>query len=127
MDLRDGGFWLRSGLVRRLRRVGDAGRGRPASHRLDELDTRDRAPLGGPADARPSRSRPVARCELGDPPMSFAGWTVSPDVRRRPTDWRPTMTTPAHAGRMLFVNMPVADLERSKAFFATLGFNFNPA
>jgi predicted lactoylglutathione lyase len=27
---------------------------------------------------------------------------------------------------MLFVNMPVADLPRSKAFFATLGFGFNP-
>ena len=36
------------------------------------------------------------------------------------------MTTPAHAGRMLFVNIPVADLERSKAFFAQLGFSFNP-
>jgi predicted lactoylglutathione lyase len=36
------------------------------------------------------------------------------------------MATPAHAGRMLFVNMPVADLERSKAFFAKLGFGFNP-
>jgi uncharacterized protein len=36
------------------------------------------------------------------------------------------MTDPAHAGRMLFVNMPVADLERSKAFFAGLGFSFNP-
>ena len=28
---------------------------------------------------------------------------------------------------MLFVNMPVADLERSKAFFAKLGFTYNPA
>jgi predicted lactoylglutathione lyase len=28
---------------------------------------------------------------------------------------------------MLFVNMPVADLQRSKAFFAKLGFTFNPA
>ena len=37
------------------------------------------------------------------------------------------MTTPAHPGRMLFVNLPVADLERSKAFFAGLGFGFNPA
>jgi len=36
------------------------------------------------------------------------------------------MTTPAHAGRMLFVNMPVADVERSKAFFARLGFSYNP-
>src|SRR3954469_20979272 len=36
------------------------------------------------------------------------------------------MTTPAHPGRMLFVNMPVADLERSKEFFAKLGFSFNP-
>jgi predicted lactoylglutathione lyase len=36
------------------------------------------------------------------------------------------MTDPTHAGRMLFVNMPVADLERSKAFFAELGFSFNP-
>ena len=36
------------------------------------------------------------------------------------------MATPAHAGRMLFVNMPVADLERTKAFFAQLGFSFNP-
>jgi uncharacterized protein len=31
-----------------------------------------------------------------------------------------------HPGRMLFVNLPVADLERSKAFFAKLGFSFNP-
>jgi uncharacterized protein len=37
------------------------------------------------------------------------------------------MSTPTHPGRMLFVNMPVADLERSKAFFASLGFTFNPA
>src|SRR3954452_2360307 len=36
------------------------------------------------------------------------------------------MTNPAHPGRMLFVNMPVADLERSKSFFAELGFSFNP-
>ena len=36
------------------------------------------------------------------------------------------MTTPAHAGRMLFVNIPVADVERSKAFFEELGFSFNP-
>src|SRR3954462_16045225 len=37
------------------------------------------------------------------------------------------MTTPAHPGRMLFVNIPVADVERSKAFFAELGFSYNPA
>src|ERR1700759_2611457 len=37
------------------------------------------------------------------------------------------MTHPAHAGRMLFVNMPVADLERSKAFFAKIGFSYHPA
>ena len=36
------------------------------------------------------------------------------------------MTTPTHPGRMLFVNMPVADLARSKAFFAELGFNYDP-
>jgi predicted lactoylglutathione lyase len=37
------------------------------------------------------------------------------------------MTTPvAHPGRTLFVNIPVADLERSKAFFAQLGFGFDP-
>src|SRR5689334_5930311 len=36
------------------------------------------------------------------------------------------MTDPAHPGRMLFVNLPVTDLERSKAFFAKLGFAFNP-
>lgn len=36
------------------------------------------------------------------------------------------MTRPAHAGRMLFVNMPVADVERSRAFFAQLGFGFDP-
>lgn len=28
--------------------------------------------------------------------------------------------------RMLFVNLPVADLEASKAFFTDLGFDFNP-
>jgi uncharacterized protein len=37
------------------------------------------------------------------------------------------MTNPTNSGRMLFVNMPVSDLERSKAFFAGLGFSFNPA
>lgn len=36
------------------------------------------------------------------------------------------MTTPAHPGRMLFVNMPVSNLERSTAFFSALGFRFNP-
>jgi uncharacterized protein len=36
------------------------------------------------------------------------------------------MTTPVHPGRMLFVNIPVADVERSKAFFARLGFSYNP-
>jgi predicted lactoylglutathione lyase len=34
---------------------------------------------------------------------------------------------PGHPDRMLFVNIPVADLERSKAFFAELGFSYNPA
>src|SRR3954449_5177651 len=58
--------------------------------------------------------------------MSSPGRAGLRDVRHRATDWRPTMTTPAHAGRMLFVNMPVADLERSKAFFAQLGFSSNP-
>src|ERR1043165_4736258 len=37
------------------------------------------------------------------------------------------MANPAHPGRMLFVNMPAGDLERSKAFFAKLGFTFNPS
>ncbi len=37
------------------------------------------------------------------------------------------MTTRAHPGRMLFVSMPVANVERSKAFFAKLGFSYNPA
>lgn len=37
------------------------------------------------------------------------------------------MSTPAHPGRMLFVNLPVADVARSKAFFTELGFSFNPA
>lgn len=36
------------------------------------------------------------------------------------------MTTPAHAGRSLYVALPVADIERSKAFFAGLGFGFDP-
>ena len=36
------------------------------------------------------------------------------------------MTDAAHPGRTLFVNMPVADIERSKAFFSELGFSFNP-
>jgi predicted lactoylglutathione lyase len=30
------------------------------------------------------------------------------------------------ADRMMFVNLPVRDLERSKAFFAKLGFSFDP-
>jgi predicted lactoylglutathione lyase len=37
------------------------------------------------------------------------------------------MTEATHPGRMLFVSIPVADLERSKAFFAELGFSYNPA
>lgn len=37
------------------------------------------------------------------------------------------MSVPAHPGRLLFVNLPVADVERSTAFFAALGFSFNPA
>ena len=37
------------------------------------------------------------------------------------------MATPSHPGRMLFVNMPVADLERSKGFFAALVWNSETA
>ncbi|MBJ7330670.1 MAG: glyoxalase [Solirubrobacteraceae bacterium] len=37
------------------------------------------------------------------------------------------MTTPTPSDRTLFVSIPVADLERSKAFFASLGFSFDPA
>ena len=36
------------------------------------------------------------------------------------------MPNPAHIGRMLFVSIPVADVRRSKAFFAKLGFTYNP-
>ncbi|MCW2974236.1 MAG: Glyoxalase/bleomycin resistance protein/dioxygenase [Thermoleophilia bacterium] len=36
------------------------------------------------------------------------------------------MTEPTHADRMFFVTIPVADLERSMAFFQGLGFSFNP-
>ncbi|MCK9878943.1 glyoxalase [Frankia sp. Ag45/Mut15] len=36
------------------------------------------------------------------------------------------MTIPAHPARTLFVNLPVTDLARSKAFFAALGFGFHP-
>ena len=36
------------------------------------------------------------------------------------------MPNPTHPGRMLFVNMPVADVGRSQAFFAKLGFSYNP-
>src|SRR3954470_23042445 len=58
--------------------------------------------------------------------MSSAGRAGLGRRTPRGTDWRPTMTTPAHPGRMLFVNMPVADVERSKAFFGALGFSFDP-
>jgi uncharacterized protein len=37
------------------------------------------------------------------------------------------MTRPTHPGRTLFVNLPVTDLGRSTAFFAGLGFTFDPA
>jgi predicted lactoylglutathione lyase len=36
------------------------------------------------------------------------------------------VTTPAHPGRSVLVNITVADLERSKEFFGKLGFSFNP-
>ena len=37
------------------------------------------------------------------------------------------MTTPTNPGRTLFVTLPVADVEGSKAFFSSLGFTFDPA
>jgi predicted lactoylglutathione lyase len=37
------------------------------------------------------------------------------------------MTDPAHPGRTLFVTMPVEDVERTRAFFARLGFGFDPS
>ena len=37
------------------------------------------------------------------------------------------MTTPAHPGRMFFVTLPVADVQRSRAFWAALGFTFDEA
>jgi predicted lactoylglutathione lyase len=36
------------------------------------------------------------------------------------------MDAPAHPSRSLIVNMPVADVERSKAFFLQLGFGLDP-
>lgn len=36
------------------------------------------------------------------------------------------MDAPAHPSRTLIVNMPVADVERSKAFFLKLGFGLDP-
>ena len=36
------------------------------------------------------------------------------------------MDAPAHPSRSLIVNMPVADVERSKAFFLKLGFALDP-
>ena len=36
------------------------------------------------------------------------------------------MSTPAQPGRMFFMTLPVADVERSKAFYAAIGFGFNP-
>src|SRR5689334_19713870 len=45
----------------------------------------------------------------------------------RAIDLEIIVTTPTHAGRNLFVNLPVVDIERSKDFFAGLGFSFNPA
>lgn len=36
------------------------------------------------------------------------------------------MTTPASPGRTFFLNVPVADLQASIAFFTKLGFTFNP-
>ncbi|MFD4571257.1 VOC family protein [Streptomyces sp. NPDC058417] len=37
-----------------------------------------------------------------------------------------TPSHPSHPGRTLFVNMPVADLDASQAFFSKLGFGFDP-
>ena len=37
------------------------------------------------------------------------------------------MTISTQTDRALFVTLPVADVERSKAFFAQLGFDFDPA
>src|SRR4051794_22178568 len=58
--------------------------------------------------------------------MSSAGAAGLPGHPPSMTDWRSPVTDRAHPGRMLFVNIPVADLERSKAFFAKLGFSYNP-
>jgi len=37
------------------------------------------------------------------------------------------MTAPTQADRMLFVTIPVTDVKRSKAFFAKLGFSYDPS
>jgi len=37
------------------------------------------------------------------------------------------LTEPSNPGRALFVTIPVADVERSKAFYSELGFSFDPA
>lgn len=51
---------------------------------------------------------------------------VYPFVAPLSNDLEPVMSTPTHANRMFFVNIPVTDLERTKAFFAALGFSFDP-
>jgi predicted lactoylglutathione lyase len=60
-----------------------------------------------------------------DTPMSSAGGSGLLDVRH-PDRLEARMTDPAHPGRTLFVSMPVENVERSKAFFAKLGFDYNP-
>src|SRR4029079_725801 len=74
----------------------------------------------GSSRSRPSVADATARTstdEFGRPARSTWTYPVALLI------WRRTVT---HPGRMLFVNLPVADLERSKAFFAKLGFSFNP-
>jgi predicted lactoylglutathione lyase len=39
---------------------------------------------------------------------------------------KPATQVPAHAGRQLFVNLPVKNLQASMAFFRKLGFEFHP-
>src|SRR5262249_16871081 len=77
---------------------------------------------------RRSRVR-VPSAALGEvparPPMTSADraglWGRTPPTHRLET----AVTTPAHPGRMLFVTMPVADVEPSKASFPKLGFSFD--
>src|SRR3954471_3764148 len=68
-------------------------------------------------------------CAVDAAPIFFAQVSISGIIVRRQDAGplsNPTVSNEGVMNKQIVLNLPVKDLEKSKAFFTALGFSFNP-